>query len=1171
MSNFQFLSREFSTLYKPASGAEQLVQSDPRAACFRIRHALERAVHWLYDYDRTLRRPYDRGLNALMTQPEFEALLPPPVYQKARLIQKQGNQAVHSARQIKSTEALRLCRELFDVLFWLARTYTRESDPKSLEAAFDESLVPRLVSSDQAVTFTREALKKQEAEFADNLAAERADLDAREAAIAKRTRTLEEQEAALAETDAELVKARAELAEAKARNIRVPDDHDYNELATRKLIIDVLLAEAGWTVGGDASEEYPVIGMPNNTGDGCVDYVLWGEDGLPLAVVEAKRTLKDPDVGQQQAKLYADCLETMKGQRPLIFYTNGYTTWLWDDVRSASRQVHGFYTREELALAILRRSIAEKPSAHPVKDEIAERYYQKRAIASLCDAFTQGSRRGLLAMATGAGKTRTSIALVDVLMRANRVKRVLFLADRIALVDQAVNAFKEHLPEVGTVNLVKERNTEGRVYVSTYPTMMGLIDKGQGDEGGELRRFGVGHFDLVIIDEAHRSVYQKYGAIFDYFDSLLVGLTATPRDEVHRDTYHLFGLESGVPTDAYTLEDAVLDGYLVPPDAKSVPLKFVRQGVRYDELSTEEQEHWESLEWPVDDETGEVLMPDEVGATDINQFLFNENTVDRMLAHLMENGIHVDGGDKLGKTIIFARNNAHAKFISERFDHHYPQYNGHFARMITYQVNYAQNLIDDFKLTNKLPQIAISVDMLDTGIDAPDVVNLVFFKPVRSKVKFLQMIGRGTRLRPDLFGPGQDKETFRIFDYCENFEFFNEQATGGDAAPAEPLHKRIFLQRLDLLARLQGEDTAPGISDEHAPVHGDIESDDELRVSLSGTLRTEVSAMNLANFIVRPKREHVERFQKPGAWTELNAEAVGTLAHHVAGLPTQIENDDITARLFDLTCLNLQIATLDQQAARQSALIERIQKLAHGLEAVANIPAVKQQLALIHAVQSEEYWQDATLPMMDNLRRRLRELIQFVDKTRREPVYSVLDDEMGEATEVTLGSFQTGVNLKKYRRKVEAFIQANEQHVAIAKLKHNRPLTPTDLAELEQFVYEADEVGGRERFQECFGDDKPLTLFIRSLVGLDPQAAKEAFAEFIGEQQLDSRQIKFVEMIVEELTRQGTMAPEKLYAPPFTGVHYEGLDGVFPADSADKVVGIVRSVNANAGDAQKVA
>ncbi|MGH8502571.1 MAG: DEAD/DEAH box helicase family protein [Gammaproteobacteria bacterium] len=1173
MSNFRFLRSEFASLYEPAVSAEKLVHSDPRSSCFRTRHALELAVHWLYDYDRGLRRPYDRSLNALLTQSDFEQLLPPPVYQKARLIQKLGNQAVHSSRPVQAFDALRLCRELFHLLFWLARTYTRKSDPKTLEAVFDEALIPRLVSSEQAVTLAREALKKQEEEFAQKLAEERAGLDGREAAIAEQARSLDEQEAALAGVNAELVRVRAELAEAKQKNLKVPDTHDYNELQTRKLLIDVLLAEAGWTAGANASVEYPVSGMPNEKGEGFVDYVLWGQDGLPLAVVEAKRTLKDADVGQQQALLYANCLEQEKGQRPVIFYTNGYKIWLWDDCRAGPREVQGFYTREELSLAVQRRTIAENPLDRPARNSIVERYYQKRAIASLCEAFNAGQRRGLLALATGTGKTRIAIALADVLMRANWVKRVLFLADRIALVNQAANAFKAHLPEATTVNLVTEKDKLGRVYVSTYPTMMGLIDKGQAAEGGEIRRFGVGHFDLVIIDEAHRSVYQKYGAIFDYFDSLLVGLTATPRDEVHRDTYDLFGLEKGVPTDAYTLEDAVKDGYLVPPRAQSVPLKFVREGIKYDELSEEEKEHWESLDWG--EQVGEDIIngvPGGVDASQVNKWLFNEDTVDRMLRYLMDHGLKVDGGDRLGKTIIFARNNDHARFIAERFDHHYPQYKGAFARMITFRVNYAQTLIDDFSIATRAPHIAISVDMLDTGIDVPDVVNLVFFKPVRSKVKFLQMIGRGTRLREDLFGPGQHKCEFLIFDYCGNFEFFNEQPDGREASAPEPLGKRLFRQRLELLAWLgRQESETLAVADINAPPHGNIESEAELRSALTHTLLSEVQAMNVDNFIVRPQREHVERFGQPENWQMLDDEAMGVLVHHVAGLPSTHEGEHITARLFDLTCLNLQLALIERMTALIEKLINRIRELASALEAAGNVPAVKAQLELIHAVQEEEFWKGITLPMVENLRRRLRGLIQFIDKTRSKPVYSALDDEMGEVTEVSLSSFQTGVNMAQYRKKVEAFIRANENHVAIAKLKHDRPLTPQDLEELERFVYESGEVGGRERFEACFGTEQPLTLFIRSLVGLDRAAAKEAFAEIMADTQLNSRQIRFVEMIIDHLTRQGSMKPGQLYEPPFTSLHYEGLDGLFPGDAAEKVVRIVRSINRRAEGSEEAA
>ena len=1171
MTNFQFLRPEFASLYEPAADAEQLVHSDPRAACMRIRFALERAVHWLYDYDRSLHRPYDRGLNSLLSQPEFEALLPPQVIQKARLIQKQGNQAVHSNRAVQTRDALGLCRDLFHVLFWLARTYTRASDPKAIEATFDVKRIPYYVSSDQAVAFTRDELKKQEQQFEEKLADERAELNAREAEIARRSQNLEEQESALADVNAELVRVRAELAEAKVRNIAVPDTHDYDELATRKQIIDVLLAEAGWTVGDDASVEYPLTGMPNNTGDGFADYVLWGKDGQPLAVVEAKRALKDPEIGRQQAKLYADCLEEMKGQRPIIFYTNGYQTWLWDDCRAAPRRVQGFFSQEELATMVRRRTLAGDLAIYPVKRAIVERPYQQRAIAALCDAFTSGKRRGLLAMATGTGKTRTVIALVDLLMRANWVKRVLFLADRKELVRQASNAFKAHLPEVATVNLVRDKHSDGRVYVSTYPTMMNLIDKGQGAEGGEPRRFGVGCFDLVIVDEAHRSVYQKYGAIFDYFDSLLVGLTATPRDEVHRDTYHLFELEPGVPTDAYTLDDAVADEYLVPPRAMSVPLEMVRHGVRYADLTPEEREHYEQLEWPVDEATGEVQIPDEVDASEINKFLFNQDTVDKMLRKLMTQGIQVDGGDTVGKTIIFARNEAHAQYIAERFDANYPQYHGHFARKITHAEKYAESLLEAFKKPNGMPQIAISVDMLDTGIDVPEVVNLVFFKPVRSKVKFLQMIGRGTRLCPELFGPGQDKTEFAIFDYCQNFEFFNENPEQRESAPPEPLHKRLFRQRLEVMTRVSAESDGTGVEGETDAGDGDIDNDDDLRQALKQTLQSEVTAMNTANFIVRPEREHVERFQDPVAWANLDNEALGVLANHVAGLPSETPNEDISARLFDLTCLNLQVARLDGDAGQAQKLIERIQALASGLESAQNIPLVKAQIGFIHDVQTSEFWQDITLPMIENVRRRLRGLVQFIEKQSYKPVYAALDDEIGEGETVSLDDFQTGINLAQYRKKVETFIRANEDHVTIAKLKHNRPLTTSDLTELERFVFDAAAAESRERFAEAFGEDQPLTVFIRSLVGLDRAAAQAAFADFINAENLDSRQIRFVEMIVEQLSENGTIDPGRLYEPPFTGLHYEGLDGVFPSDEADRVVNIVNSVNANAQSAQDAA
>lgn len=1147
MTNFQFLTPEFKPLYEPAKGAEQLVHSDPRAALMRTRHALEQAVLWLYENDRTLRMPYDRSLNTLLNTNEFIREVPPPVLQKARLIQKYGNQAVHSNQFVGSGDALKLVRELFHVLFWLARTYTRASDPKSIEASFDEQRVPKLVRADDAIALTREQLQKQEAAFQQQFSAQHTALEAREKLLAAQAATLAEREALLAETNAQLAALREELAAAKATSLLVPDTHDYNEADTRKLFIDVLLREAGWVEGKGLSVEVPVTGMPNAQGEGFVDYVLWGSDGQPLAVVEAKRSLKDPDVGQQQAKLYADCLEKMRGQRPLIFYTNGNHTWLWDDQRDPPREVQGFYTREELERVIQRRRLRQDLRTLTINTAIVERSYQHRAIRAMGESLSQGRRAGLLTMATGTGKTRMAIALVELMMRANWVKRVLFLADRVALVKQAANAFKAHLPDSSPVNLVTEKDGQGRVYLSTYPTMMGLIDQME----GENRAYGVGHFDLIIIDEAHRSVYQKYGAIFRYFDSYLVGLTATPRDEVDHDTYRLFGLETGVPTDAYGLDEAVKDGYLVPPKAHSVPIKFVREGITYDALSPAEKEHWDSLDWDDDGEAEDG--PDAVHASDINKKLFNESTVDLMLQHLMVNGLKVEGGDTLGKTIIFAVNQQHAQFIAQRFNHQYPHHKGEFARVITHAVNYAQTLIDDFSNPSKRPQIAISVDMLDTGIDVPEVLNLVFFKAVRSKVKFLQMIGRGTRLCPNLLGPGQDKSEFYIFDFCGNFEYFNENPKGALGGAAEPLGKRLFKRRLELTALL-AEPAAiqPGKGGVAEPVK-DYEVLGGLRSALVDHLHQEVQAMNTDNFIVRGEREHVVRFADRKAWDGLDELAYADLRDHVAGLPTELEGEHITAKLFDLVCLNLQLS-LVKSTTDFASLRDKVIDIASELETKDTIPAIKAELALIQEVQTESYWAGITLPLLETLRKKLRGLVQFIESKQFKPVYTVLQDEIGEATEVQLKDFSTGINLAQYKKKVEAYIRANENHVAIAKLKHNKPLTPTDLAELERFVYESDAVGGREQFEQTFGTEKPLTLFIRSLVGLDRGAAKEAFSQFLDASRYTSQQIRFVEMIVEQLTRNGMVEPGQLYEPPFTGIHFEGLDGAFGDGDAELIV-----------------
>ncbi|MFI4854812.1 MAG: DEAD/DEAH box helicase family protein, partial [Phycisphaerales bacterium JB065] len=986
MSNFSFMPSPFRAITDSARKAEGHILGDARAACFHARFALEAIVHWLYRHDSHLSLPYDQSLGALLHDPTFQNRIPQPIFQKAKVIQKQGNQAVHSQRPVRQYDAMQVVKELHHLCYWLTRVY----EPKAAEQAkaWDEALVPSAQQSGEKIP--RDRLERLESELAEK----------NEAALKHQ----EERDS----LDEELKSLREQLAKIRAEAETRPDTHDYSEAETRDYIIDVDLRRAGWALDQKRDREYEVTGMPNNPGKGFVDYVLWGDDDKPLGVVEAKSSTRDPEQGRQQAKLYADCLEKMHGQRPVIFYTSGYTTWIWDDQSYPPRQVAGFYKKDELERLIRRREQRQKLDVAKINGSIVERYYQKRAIGNMFGQFTQSRRKGLLVMATGTGKTRTAIALVDALQRAGWVKRALFLADRVSLVKQACNAFKAHLPESSPVNLVTEKDTEGRVYVCTYPTMMGLINQTQG-KGGEAR-FGVGHFDLVIIDEAHRSVYQKFGAIFRYFDSLLLGLTATPRDEVDKNTYDLFELEPGVPTDAYELQTAVSDGFLVPPKAEQVDLRFPREGIDYGSLSEEEKRQWESLDWTDVEEA--QIWPDKVDASAINNWLFNQNTVDLVLKRLMEHGHKVEGGDRLAKTIIFARNHDHAKFIEERFNHHYPQYKGSFARVIDHQTKYVQSLIDDFSIKDKDPHIAISVDMLDTGIDIPEVANLVFFKPVYSKIKFWQMIGRGTRLCPDLFGPGDDKQDFRIFDFCFNFDFFKENPEGIKGSDGASLSTRLFRARVDLLGHVSGV--------------RDLDSEGIVEQAVLAILKAEVVSMNRGNFIVKERLEVVERFQKPEAWESLSEDDRETLKNQLADLPTETPKEEVEAKMFDLTALRLQLALAEGDLDTFETYRTRVMQMAAMLEEKTTIPAVKAQLDFLQRIQEQAYWDGIDLATLEDMRLRLRGLMQFLDKKKRKIVYTDFKDEVVgvRSSEVIEMPKMTGA---QYEKKVRDWLtkQAN--------------------------------------------------------------------------------------------------------------------------------------------------
>jgi type I restriction enzyme R subunit len=1145
VSQFAFLQAEFPEIFGHAARAEALANADPRASAFYCRLALETAVGWLYRHDGTLKNPYDPTLAALLAEPTFQALVGRPITVKARFVKDTGNAAAHG-KPISVGQVAAALREFFHIAYWLVRTYARGVKPPA-DANFRIEALPKVT---QVATSTLTQLQEVARRFKDTVEARAAAEEAR--------RVSEEGRAAL---EAEIKALQAEIAAAKAANQATADTHDYREAETRDLFIDLLVREAGFDPKAPDTIEIEVRGMPNAPGVGYVDYVLRGDDGKPLALVEAKRTRKDPRVGQQQAKLYADCLEAQYGQRPIIFYSNGYDHWIWDDTRQPPRPIQGFLKKDELALMVQRRQTRKPLAPENIDRAIVERPYQERAIRRVAEAFERDrQRKALLVMATGAGKTRTVIALADVLMRANWVKRVLFLADRKALVRQAANAFKRHLPGAATVNLLEDPQQEGRVYISTYPTMMGLIDEADAGE----RRFGVGHFDLVVIDEAHRSVYRKYKAIFEYFDSLLVGLTATPKGEVDRDTYRLFDLQTGVPTDAYSLDEAVKDGYLVPLKAVSLTTDFLDHGIRYDELSDEEKEAWDALEW---DEDGTV--PGAVDAPAINKWLFNADTVDRVLQHLMTNGIKVADGDRLGKTIIFAKNRAHAEFIGARFDANYPHLAGHFARVIVSEYSYAQTLVDDLYNPNKPPHIAISVDMLDTGIDVPEIVNLVFFKPVRSKTKFWQMIGRGTRLSPDLFEPGQDKEFFYIFDWCRNFEFFSANPDVTEGAGAETLAKRLFAARVELVGEVDakhlGEISTAAYEQLPTPVGHLGERGSEvdraveikkLRDGLAGDLRTEILGMSLDNFLVRPHRRYVEKYSANEAWTKVDADARHELIEHVAGLPSAVVDDDLAAKQFDLVVYRAELALLHVDPAFRG-LRARITEIASLLEELGNVPMVAAEMALILEVQTDDFWQDVTLPMLETVRRRLRALVKLIEYKKRSLVYSDFEDRAGTGSDITVPGIAIGTDMGAFRRKARVFLRPHENHIAVLKLKRNEPLTATDLKELERIFLEA---GVDEATLGTVQADIGLPRFVRSLVGLDREAAKRAFTEFLNGRSFTADQLQFLDDIIDHLTARGVMDPKLLYEAPFTDFNRNGVEGVFEHSDAVKLVQILRDI-----------
>lgn len=1090
MSNFGFLKmkKEYELFFPACVEAEKIYASAPAMCAVGCRKALELAVKWVYAADKTMRMPYKDNLQSLIHEPSFRFAVDSNTWGKLPFIIKLGNLAVHTERSVQSSDALASLKGLFEFVQWLDYCYGSDYQ----ERVFDESLIPT-------------------------------------EKVAVDTRKIKEQETLLDEKEAEIEALRKQIEQMSAQYTAEKEKHqqersfqpeDLSEFQTRKIYIDVDLKFMGWKFDGtdaDVQEEYPVQGMAGVVGQmGYCDYVLFGKDGLPLAVIEAKRTSKDPNIGRKQAILYADCLERKFGRRPMMFTTNGFETYYWDDQSGPQRKVSGVFSKEDLQKLMNRRAERQDLMSIPIDDKITDRYYQKEAIRAVCDQIEQGFRKHLLVMATGTGKTRTASSLTDALSRGKWITNILFLADRTALVKQAKDDFKQYLPDMSLCNLCSNKDDRNaRIVFSTYPTILNAIDDTKSKDGRQL--FTPAHFDLIIIDESHRSIFKKYRAIFEYFDALMVGLTATPKTDVDRNTYDFFEMEHGVPTYAYDYETAVYqDHVLVPYYNYEVKTKFLDEGITYDDLSDEDKERYE------DDFIEDGMMPDFIPSAALNKFVFNEKTVDMVLQDLMERGIKVAGGDRLGKTIIFAQNKRHAEFILERFNKLYPQYHGSFAQRVICDDSYAQTIIDDFKQPEKEPHIAVSVDMMDTGIDVPECVNLVFFKKVRSKAKFWQMIGRGTRLCKGLScvdqvdGAYTDKRRFLIFDYCGNFEYFREHKEGYEARETKTLSENIFGKQIKITMALQ-ESTFAG------------ENYQTWRNELVETCHKQVTALNLELISVKLRMQYVEKYKKQDAFLSISEGDKGELLTQIAPL-VQSEETDEFAKRFDNFIYGLILAHIEQMPAFKYAK-KQLCDTASLLERKANIPQIKEKLPLLQEIHTDAFWDANDILLFEKVRKELRGLIRFLDEDDggQKRIITKLTDPIIDSQEGV--QLDTAYDFEDYRAKVNRYVNEHGNTLAIYKLTHNIPLAAGDYQELERVL--TSELGSKEDYKREFGDT-PFGLLVRKIAKLNHEAAMQAFSAFINDQSLNQKQIAFVKKIINHIELNGYMENvSELTKPPF--------------------------------------
>jgi type I restriction enzyme R subunit len=921
----------------------------------------------------------------------------------------------------------------------------------------------------------------------------------------------------------------AEAIEKPIGPVTLPKESLASEKITRKCLIDYMLSEAKWEVmtqegeiqGGKACIEIQVAGIKSNpSGIGYCDYVLFSRGGKPYAVIEAKSTIQDPVKGRAQAIEYADSLEKQYGVRPVIYYTNGYETKVIDGLGYPDRKVISFHSHDDLEYMIQKRGRADITNL-TIDEAMTDRSYQKTAIKSLVEWLNKKHRRGLLVLATGTGKTRVSISLCKLLSNNNWIKKVLFLADRTELVHQAKGNFEKLLPSESMTSLSEEINPdlEARFVFSTYQTMINYINDVD-------LKFSVGHFDLIIIDEAHRSVFGKYRAIFDYFDSLLIGLTATPRNEIEKSTFELLELQDE-PNFEYSFEEAVKDGYLVPYRVKRHYSKIMSRGIKYDDLSAEQKAELEKV-WEYE-KALQGIDPNQdyhrdIEGSEIFNYLINDDTIDRVLSDLMTNGLKIQGGENIGKTIVFAYNHKHALRIVERFQALYPEKGADYCQLIDNQVKKHDVIIANFKVPEKEPQIAVSVDMMDTGIDVPEVLNLVFFKIVKSKIKFEQMIGRGTRLCKDIYGPGKDKKEFYIFDWCGNFDYFSKEGAGIEASDAKTISERLFSIRLDIANVLQSAD------------HQKVTFDKQLHDELKSQLHALVDGINKERKDVRGSWDIIEPFRNKEKWNYLSEMDVIRL--HKLGKLVPQTNDDESAKRFDVVMLRLQLSLIDSTVhfGQCKQVVVNVAKM---LEKMGTVPAVKQRMDTIKAVQQPQFWENESLDQLEHVRVELREIMKLLEGNRKTEKFVIdIEDEVEEQANE---DFQVQTS---YKQRVVDYLANHTDNATLRKIQQLEQLTNADIQELERIFFE--ELGTREEYEEL-SQNRPyrnnVAAFIRVINGIDRQKALQIYKNFIEGYDLTSTQELYLKNILDYVCVNGDIEGKNFMEFPLKEIKWQAIFG----------------------------